>query len=54
VLALADGNLFAQAATTRDGGDRVAAAVTGGTGAYAGARGTATSERGTTTVALLP
>ena len=54
VLALPDGNLFGQAVTTRDGGERVVAAVTGGTGAYAGARGTATSERGTTTVELLP
>jgi len=54
VLALPDGNLFAQAATTRGGGDRVAAAVTGGTGAYAGARGTSTSESGTTTVTILP
>ena len=53
-LALPDGTIFGQAATTRGGPDRVEGAVTGGTGAYAGARGTAVSEGGTTTVTLLP
>lgn len=53
-LILPEGTLYAHAITTKGGPDTVVGAVTGGTGEYAGARGTSTSQNGTITVSLLP
>jgi hypothetical protein len=54
VYRLPDGDIFVQASATFDDGDEDHGAVVGGTGAYAGARGTVDSSGSRDLVHLLP